>query len=817
MCHETAAQECTAPTDHRMQDGGEMQVVKEQADTTDFTVMSTTSMPQPNRADLESCKSCPEAQISMPFSQATLLVPNKCVHKDAIRVDKRIEECNLNKRSKDKMDVSIEELTDSTKKSEIDTADITERLTLSIYERGQQSYVISQEKSTSVLDMSHGKPYFIENSITQNRNSVLVINSFMENVQGIAAGSDRHDTSKEESILSVGNKDNKIETKKVDGIEKMKEKQDESKEKKIDNVPEQRGDKGESTNFISEQGTTISQYKKQQENEGLETHLKVVEKTNAYIKVQPERHMGESRDESVVSPIIILPDTRETVIKNVAKMRAMPFTPEIKVTVPEKVKYEELSNVPRTDVLLTEPERVVHPLVHEVALIDRDYEPSSEEPMGIALRASNKNTRDDRVVIIAEPLDVTPPQHDMNVDLYPSDQKTIEVKPENLEAQMGDGEESFLVSSGWNRGNDSNSIPIISIACADDITPFQEQEKEYGKAVFHSDSAALKIQAYSSSFIPTTHLESSTENSIKKERIPDSLTVMLREVVGHFNRGASHKTNQVVEKAGLQKEGTERRDLVESQLSSDISLALSSKALQNTTACDTEVCPEKELKVDPDADRFQRDKPAMEKLGLTTPVGPTLPPLSPASLRRLMAKNNPNLESQGSTVTILGDGSEKKGEDSGASTPTSTLSCESSPKMKRRDSLTLIPSATPEELASGARRKIYLAKTKSEDEGSDTQSKRDSPYMSPSQARRAAFLQLQSGQQSQHIEKRSPLLGRRKTIVEVHKPKEEPSEETNLSNTESKPAEKEKLDPYKGNTFFNFITVQIQCLRILLN
>uniref|UniRef100_A0A8C2J494 non-specific serine/threonine protein kinase n=1 Tax=Cyprinus carpio TaxID=7962 RepID=A0A8C2J494_CYPCA len=153
---------------------------------------------------------------------------------------------------------------------------------------------------------------------------------------------------------------------------------------------------------------------------------------------------------------------------------------------------------------------------------------------------------------------------------------------------------------------------------------------------------------------------------------------------------------------------------------------------------------------------------------------------------------------QGSISSASVDGSEKKGEESGGSTPTSTLSCESSPKMKRRDSLTLIPSATPEELASGARRKIYLAKTKSEDEGSDAQGKRDSPYMSPNQARRAAFLQLQSGQQTPPTEKRSPLPTRRKATLEVPKPKEEMAEVTDSTKTENKPVEKEKLDPFKA-------------------
>lgn len=785
-------------TDQKMQDCGVMQAVKEQVDT----------------ADLESCKNLSKAQIPMLFSQATVLVPNKHVHMDGIGVDKKIAESNPNNESNDKMDMTIAKLTDSTIKSETDTAVVTKRLTFSVHERGQQCNAIFQDKSTTVLDMSYGEPCVMDNNSAQSRNSVLAINSFMENLQDFAASSVKPDTSEVESIISVVNEDNTIKTEVVDCVE---EKQDESKKKRLGDDTGHRGDyKEKSTDFISEQSTRISKYKKQPESKALGTYLRLVEKPNVYIKEQPERHMGESRDQSVVSPIIILPDTRETVIKNVAKMRAMPLTPEIKVTVPEKVKHEEPFSVPRIDVLVSEPEQVMHPLVNEVALTQKDNEPSSEEPMCIGEKAPNKYIRDGNMVITAKPLDIIPSPRENNVYLFPSVQKTLEVKSEHFEAQTGNREELYRVCSGWSREKDSNNIPIINIACADDITSFQEQKIENEEAVFPDadsaqDNAAPKMQANSSCFGTTAYVESSTEKSIKKKRVLDSSTVIPREVMGKTDNNASHDTNQVVEKAGsLQKEGTEKRNLLVTQLSSDIISAFSSKACNNITACDTKVCPEKESKPDPDVDRFQRDKPAIEKLGLTTPVGPTLPPLSPASLRRLMAKNNPNLEGQGSTVCILGDGSEKKGEDSRCSTPTSTQSCENSPKMKRRDSLTLIPSATAEELASGARRKIYLAKTKSEDETSDIQSKRDSPYISPSQARRAAFLQLQSGQQTQHIEKRSPLLCRRKTTVEVHTPKEEPSEETNMSNTNSKPAEKEKLDPYKGNSFFYFTTVQKQ-------
>uniref|UniRef100_A0A8C7XML0 non-specific serine/threonine protein kinase n=1 Tax=Oryzias sinensis TaxID=183150 RepID=A0A8C7XML0_9TELE len=146
--------------------------------------------------------------------------------------------------------------------------------------------------------------------------------------------------------------------------------------------------------------------------------------------------------------------------------------------------------------------------------------------------------------------------------------------------------------------------------------------------------------------------------------------------------------------------------------------------------------------------------------------------------------------------------SDKTEEDlSGGSTPTSSLSCESSPRLKRRDSLTLIRSATPEELASGARRKIFISKTKEEMEGSMfgmQDSKKESPYMSPSQARRAALLQPSIGQKTPPVERRSPLLNRRKATLDVPKVMEEPSAgEPVGSKTEDKLAEK-KIDPLKA-------------------
>lgn len=186
---------------------------------------------------------------------------------------------------------------------------------------------------------------------------------------------------------------------------------------------------------------------------------------------------------------------------------------------------------------------------------------------------------------------------------------------------------------------------------------------------------------------------------------------------------------------------------------------------------------------------LQRNRSSIERLSSKPPAYPSL---SPASLRKFMSKSPPDT------------GADKADEDlSGGSTPTSSLSCESSPRLKRRDSLSLIRSATPEELASGARRKIFIPKTKEDGEGAlvgtlDAQNKKETPYMSPSQARRAALLQAPSGQNTPPMERRSPLLSRRKATLEVPKVMEEsPKDEPVSTKREEKPAEK-KPDPLKG-------------------
>ncbi|XP_061138380.1 uncharacterized protein alpk3a isoform X2 [Syngnathus typhle] len=220
--------------------------------------------------------------------------------------------------------------------------------------------------------------------------------------------------------------------------------------------------------------------------------------------------------------------------------------------------------------------------------------------------------------------------------------------------------------------------------------------------------------------------------------------------------------------------------------------------------------PLKQAKIDTSVtiEDFLRTKAPVERL---THKPPTHPSLSPGSIRKYMSKVAAELENDAGitvpVITVDDRQSDKADEDtSGGSTPTSltptsSLSCESSPRLKRRDSLSLIRSATPEELASGARRKIFIPKPKEDADAGVVAlegQKKDTPYLSPSQARRAALLQAPVGQNTPPMERRSPLMNRRKVTLEVPKVVEDPpKQETTKAAKEEKVAEK-KLDPLKA-------------------
>ncbi|XP_051800818.1 alpha-protein kinase 3 [Acanthochromis polyacanthus] len=142
-----------------------------------------------------------------------------------------------------------------------------------------------------------------------------------------------------------------------------------------------------------------------------------------------------------------------------------------------------------------------------------------------------------------------------------------------------------------------------------------------------------------------------------------------------------------------------------------------------------------------------------------------------------------------------------------------TPATEPSPLLKKRNSVSPIPSATPQELALGARRKIPTSKAKPE-EGTEATSAVDnhtlknevptqssklstSPVtlsVSPSLSRRSALLQP-AGEQTSRVERRSPLLNRRKMASDTQTPCQLPTEEIF---PEEKPAEKDKHNPFKA-------------------
>ncbi|CAJ1049003.1 alpha-protein kinase 3 [Xyrichtys novacula] len=168
---------------------------------------------------------------------------------------------------------------------------------------------------------------------------------------------------------------------------------------------------------------------------------------------------------------------------------------------------------------------------------------------------------------------------------------------------------------------------------------------------------------------------------------------------------------------------------------------------------------------------------------------------------------------------------------------------EASPSLRRRNCVSPIPSATPQELASGARRKIIIPKAKAEEAANptsptdnqfpkkevSTQSNRLSPSpfpkkevstqsnrlssspvtlsTSPSLSRRSPLLQPPS-EPTSPAEKHSPLFSRRKMAPEAPTPSQQPSQEIPTPKTEGKPAEKDKRDPFKAPQVIRKIRVE---------
>lgn len=227
--------------------------------------------------------------------------------------------------------------------------------------------------------------------------------------------------------------------------------------------------------------------------------------------------------------------------------------------------------------------------------------------------------------------------------------------------------------------------------------------------------------------------------------------------------------------------------------------------LLRVTEADSDDWPKGGRVDSPDTEPLQKDEPATKT---SRPTSPLLPPLSPTTQRRFATKGISCLDTQGPTAipVIQIEGAMPAGRMGEEQSCRNTTAGESSPHLSRASSLTLIPSATPVELALGARRKILIAKGKEEADNptTDSQAKRDgmsrrcrssmeqeTPYSSPGQTRKSSV------SQTPPPEKRSPLVTRRKAALDVP-PQLEKAGKTNDLETSIKSTEKQKTNPFKG-------------------
>ncbi|XP_058851252.1 alpha-protein kinase 3-like isoform X1 [Acipenser ruthenus] len=341
-------------------------------------------------------------------------------------------------------------------------------------------------------------------------------------------------------------------------------------------------------------------------------------------------------------------------------------------------------------------------------------------------------------------------------------------------------------------------VPPISITCFDDAS---QEDKHAKREVISVPTAVEAVVEQDESLITLLRhvkndLDAGIRYSIKKES--DSKAAPLPIVASTDTDAALLSTSEQPEsKAVLTALGTPNRV-------SSTTISVPSKPEEQTTQ-----------------GVGLSDKPSMKKVLLGSMASPIQ---SPSTLRRFATKSPSNAEEPGlATVPtirvdslLLEDAAHYEKADEQPEKKDSLLtvqSGESSPKLRHSDSLTLIPSATPEELASGARRKIFIPKPKTEELEAvvpDPQLKKEEvskrrrlsqdlevPSVSPGQSRRGlAFLQTPSPQNTPPMERRSPTVSRRTSNLEVPKLYEESVDKSETS----KEVEdvKKKQDPFKA-------------------
>ncbi|XP_040927088.1 uncharacterized protein alpk3a [Betta splendens] len=441
-------------------------------------------------------------------------------------------------------------------------------------------------------------------------------------------------------------------------------------------------------------------------------------------------------------------------------------TPDIIPTATHETQNERFI-IPTIEVMEPEYKECSVPL-SILALNKPESEPAIEQKHDDVTRMSEIRIQDPGP---AQPLGTLPTQRSVQNDYNLSlTEKVTEV------SQLCDETGKLEHQKGCEQlpQTDCSSIPVINVSCTDDKeAPVQESSTPHptetpSVPVFEVLPISATCQEIETLLVTQrgTKTDVGTDDTVKPEK--------------------SYSTNQTL----LEMEERSRSKIT----SSPGDEALTPKVRENKplfskspedSAVETSVKPPIKTESVVSLDDLLKNKVSVERLTCKPPAHPSL---SPGSLRKFMSR-----------AAADPDGDKADEDLSGGSTPTSSLSCESSPRLKRRDSLTLIRSATPEELASGARRKIFMPKAKEDGEGAalgglDTPGKKETPYMSPSQARRAALLQAPPGQNTPPMERRSPLLGRRKATLEVPKvmeetPKEEPA---------STKREEKKPDPLKA-------------------
>lgn len=484
-------------------------------------------------------------------------------------------------------------------------------------------------------------------------------------------------------------------------------------------------------------------------------------------------------------------------------------TPDIKAAVPE-VNQNEHFVIPKIEIMEAELKESTLPLTI-LALNKPESEPAVSQKHDV--------THLSEIIIqeqsMADSPDLLPTQKGMQNDYNLSPTvKAKEIAQLDDEAKMFEQEQPCVKSSEQLPQMDYASIPVINISCTDDSDAFVNAHDSDTPQPLETPTVPLFVVPP----ISVTCHESDPE--------PRQLTHNGRtetETSAATQRGTKHDAdNNMTTKSEKSHSGKQNFEEVAEKSIKENTHSLLYEALMpkignngpsfNKTT-DNNIVPEilkvkplKEAKIENSmsVEDPQRNRVSVDRLSSKPPAHPSL---SPASLRKFMTKVAPDSDNEAVTavpvITVGDHQGDKADEDlSGGSTPTSSLSCESSPRLKRRDSLTLIRSATPEELASGARRKIFIPKAKEDGEGAvvgalDNQGKKETPYMSPSQARRAALLQAPTGQNTPPMERRSPLLSRRKATLEVPKVVEETPKEEPVTKKEEKPAEK-KPDPLKG-------------------